>query len=453
MFGARARRSTAPGRARVALLGALAGCLVVTGCGASGAPGEVAPSKRLAESFNSDDLMNQLSAALTAKDKNRFLAVCAESIRPTVALWWDNLAALGTTVGVVADAAPGVATDENGNATVKIAAGARVSVDPINADLKREKAAPTTEYQLKVHVDEATRKPTITSWVSIDHAPWDAGKRLYVRKMGSAIVAGYPEERAAIDRVASAAKKAADYDIALYRSAGPNLLYQKGFVVFTSASAATRDQWFGSAARRKGLIGDSDGTTLGMPTASTNSGEPFLENSTAAARVVVRPDRSATELTTILVHEFVHANLMPRSSIWGSGDGSMPAWIAEGIARMVEDTYRSSPDPTRTSYSAQFLKDSLSTVSKDKLTGVLPTDQQLYGPGIAQWYDVAASVYYYIGHTYNLGKMFSAADSGYSGSDPFANVIKSADSKGYLTMYDASVIKQGWKNWLAETYG
>jgi hypothetical protein len=233
----------------------------------------------------------------------------------------------------------------------------------------------------------------------------------------------------------------------LYRATASSLLHQPGFVVFTSASSATRNRWFRSGDQLKGWIEDPLGISVPLSGASTRTGDAAPENGGIAARVVVRPDLGSEE-PAVLVHEFVHANLTSRGAIWGSGDESMPAWI-------VEDTYRSSPDPTRQVYSAQVLKDSLASLPKNKLTGALPTDDQLHnGADGSQWYDVAASVYYYIGHTYGIYKAYSAAELSYgTGDTPFDNVIKSVASNGTATMYDPRVIKRDWKRWLTETYG
>jgi hypothetical protein len=452
MFGARPQWAREP-RGATAVLITTALCLALSGCTSDSHRPQLKPN-RITEGFISQKFMNQLTADLAAKKKDQFLANFAEPARSAVALWWDNLAALGTTIGVVADSNPGPLLDENRNVTLKIVAGARNSLDPVNADIQKQKVVPATEYQVVVHVDEATKTPIITSWVSLDHAPWDEGKRLYVRKMGDVVVAGYPEERAAVDGIASAAKKAADYDLALYRAVGSDLLHQTGFVVFTSASLAIRGRWFQSGDDTKGRIVEPAGTSVPLIGASTRTGDATAEDGGIAARVIVQPDLGSGE-TAILVHEFVHANLTSRGAIWGSGDEQMPAWISEGIARLVEDTYRSSPDPTRQVYSAQVLKDSLASLSKSKLTGALPTDDQMHnGADVSQWYDVAASVYYYIGHTYGIYKAYYAAEAAYgTGNTPFDNVIKSADKNGTPTMYDPSVIKRDWKRWLTETYG
>jgi hypothetical protein len=123
---------------------------------------------------------------------------------------------------------------------------------------------------------------------------------------------------------------------------------------------------------------------------------------------------------------------------------------------LKDHTYLSNPDPTLQHYSAQRLKDSLATIPKNKLTGVPPTDDQLYGgthDDGRQWYDVAASVYYYIAFKYSAFKALAAAQESYADGVPFARVINTVGSNGTATMYDPTVIRQGWQAWLAQNYG
>jgi hypothetical protein len=434
----------------------LAGWLAVAGCGGPSAGSDGAAANRQPISFNPQPLLDELTAALAAKNRDGFLAPFAASAKPAAASWWDNLAALGFTTGAVATLRPGVTIDRSGNATMTIIAGARSDLDPVNADLKRENAVPTTEYEIGLRLDDGAKTPVITSWTSVQHAPWDDGKSMYVRRLDTVVVAGYADERAAVDQVADAAKKAADYDIAYYRSVAATLLHQPGFVVFTSASQSVRNLWFSGGTQPRGWTGEADGRSQPLPGISTHLGwaQPVL--STVAARVVVRPDLGDQETST-LVHEFIHANLASRAAAYYGADGqSMPAWVSEGIARLIEYTYLSNPDPTLQHYSAQRLKDSLATVPKNKLTGVPPTDNQLYGgtqDDGRQWYDVAASVYYYIAFKYSAFKALAAAQESYADGVPFAKVINTVGSNGTATMYDPTVIRQDWQAWLAQNYG
>jgi hypothetical protein len=310
-----------------------------------------------------------------------------------------------------------------------------------------------TSYRLTVHQDKESAPIRITGWTSLMNAPWDLSQ-LYVTKGRHVAVASYPDERRLADSLRADAERAAEYDIAMFKSNDKHDLKQTGFIVFVSAQAKRRATWLHAGKQPRGWSADPAGAAKPLP-GQPGTLLPGIEtNAVGGARVVFQPQGSSHENTAVLVHEFVHV-VFATDTIWAySDDKPAPAWTAEGIARLVESFYRTHPDPSLQTLEFN-LNEMHSNPLRSRFRGAPPTDAQLYNgtaAGGSFWYDVAASVYGYLAIKYGTFDAFYAARIGYTDdSTPFSGVVQS-DKGGTITYYRPSVIQAAWADWYRRTY-
>jgi hypothetical protein len=417
-----------------------------------------------------DALFARLTAALQSGNRAGFLGLAAPAARPAMTTWWDNLKAIGFTTGAVIPTAAHdlVHVDRHGNGTAVVLAGAHSPLDPADSNGKPD--VPLTRYRIGLHFARPGAIGQITSWTSLDHAPWDAGT-LYVRKDTHVVVAGPAAESGVVDQTVPVAEAAADYDIGLVNHVNSqDLNGQQGFVVFVSGHAATRDRWLTPVKQPSGwpprflsaqvfqLPGP--GTT---PVDATSAGS-VADGTTGGARVVVPPYQQdangpkAHGQTVTLVRDFMLSVMAAHNQALANGTPAIrvPSWSQEGFAVAVQLLFEANSNPVPAHYDFSLLTGDLHKLPARYKTGALPTAwKQLYGPPLApaeNWNEVAASVYAYIEAKYGMNQMFAAAMLMYTRyAKPFGNVLGpgSDPAKGTFVFRTSASVKAGWKAWLA----
>ena len=440
----------------------------VTSSSASAAQGSGA-TPRPAQTFP-DALFRQLTGYLQAGNKAGFLGLASAAARPAMQTWWDNLKAIGFTTGAVIPTARHdlVRVDRHGNGTAVVLAGVHSPLDP--ADNQGKPDVPLTRYRIGLHFASPGATGQITSWQSLDHAPWDQGT-LYVRKDTHVVVAGSAADSALVDQAVPIAESAATYDIGLVNHVNfKDLDQQQGFVVFVSASAATRNRWLTPVKQPSGwpprflsaqvfqLPGP--GTTQ---VDATGAGS-ISDGSSGGARVVVGPYRqdgnggTPHSQTVTLVRDFMLSILAAHDQALANGLAAIrvPSWSQQGFAVAVQLLFEANTDPAPARYDFSVLTGALHDLPASYKTGALPAAwKQLYGPplGIAEnWNEVAASVYAYIGAKYGMNQMFASAMLMYTRyAKPFGNVLApgSDPGAGKFVFRSPASVKAGWKAWLA----
>ena len=417
-----------------------------------------------------DALFRKLTGYLAARDEAGFLGLASAGARPALKTWWDNLQAIGFTTGAVIPTTSHdvVRVDREGDGSTVVLAGAHSPLDP--ADHNGKPDVPLTRYRIGLHFAGPAATGQITSWQSLDHAPWDQGT-LYVRKGPHVVVAGPAGDSALVDQTVPIAEAAADYDIGLVNHVNfQDLAQQQGFVVFVSSDAAVRNHWLTPVKQPSGwpprFLGaqvfqlPGPGTTQ-VDAASAGS---IADGSTGGARVVTGPysqDGNGGKpqgQTVTLVRDFMLSILAAHNQALANGLPAIrvPSWPQEGLAVAVQDLFEANTNPAPARYDFSALTAVLRSLPASYKTGALPTSgRQLYGSSLGtdeNWNDVAASVYAYIELKHGIGQMLASAILLYTRyAKPFGNVLGpgSDPGKGRYVFLTSASVKAGWKAWLA----
>ena len=416
------------------------------GNGGAGATTEPAAARtRPATVLTARDLALPLAAALKAHDRAAFLAFAAGSAQPAMANWWDNLDAIGFDTGAVSGpTGDGSATqlDEHGRGTVTFEIGVHSPLDPTrragDPDRIPRASVPSTRYDLDVHLATVGGDATITSWRPHDVvAPWD-GPKLYVRKDRNVVVAGLESDAARVDAVVTDAQAAAAWTLDFFHTRFEPLVRQAGFLVFVTTDPATSAGWFSKPADLKGWFGDRAAAAfplIGQAGPNPRGGGAPI----GGARVVVPGTPSGDGLRATLVHEFTHVLYAPDGR-WHSPAGStVPAWVPEGAARLVEATYVAhNPDAY---YDTTAIRAQIQQCAQEGLIHqVPPTDAEVYGGTDRQSecaYDVSAALLASLGRTVDANNLWQSIQlAAAHDSLPWAYVVES--TQGAAVHYHAA---------------
>jgi hypothetical protein len=417
-----------------------------------------------------DALFGKLTGYLQTGNKAGFLGLASAGARPAMQTWWDNLKAIGFTTGAVIPTARHdlVRVDRHGNGTAVVLAGAHSPLDP--SDNQGKPDVPLTRYRIGLHFARPGATGQITSWQSLDHAPWDQGT-LYVRKDTHVVVAGPAADSAMVDQTVPVAEAAAAYDIGLVNHVNfKDLDGQQGFVVFVSGRAATRDRWLTPVKQPSGWPPRFLSAQVfqlpgpGTTQVDATSAGSIADGTTGGARVVVPPYQQdangprAHGQTVTLVRDFMLSILAAHNQALANGLAAIrvPSWPQEGFAVAVQILFEANSNPVPAHYDFSLLTGDLHKLPASYKTGALPTAwKQLYGPPLdaaENWNEVAASVYAYIEARYGMNQMFAAAMLMYTRyAKPFGNVLGpgSDPAKGTFVFRTSDSVKAGWQAWLA----
>ncbi|MCU1356629.1 MAG: hypothetical protein JWM89_2047 [Acidimicrobiales bacterium] len=402
-----------------------------------------------ATALTANDLAVPLAAALKAHDRAAFLAFAAGSAQPAMANWWDNLDAIGFDTGAASGpTGDGSVTrlDAHGRGTVTLEIGVHSPLDPTRRDgdpiHTTRPSVPSTRYDLDVQLATVGRHPTITSWRPHDVvAPWD-GPKLYVRKDRNVVVAGLESDAARVDAAVADAQAAAAWTIDFFHDRFEPLVRQAGFVVFVTTDPTTSAGWFPKPADLKGWFGDR--TAAAFPLAGqAGKREGPGEAPIGGARVVVPGTQIGDGLRATLVHEFTHVLYAPDGRWHSPGGSTMPAWVPEGAARLVEATYVAhNPDAyyDTTAIRAQIQQ----CAQEDLLHDVPPSDAEVYGGGDRQSecaYDVSAALLASLGRTVDANNLWQSIQLAVvHDSAPWTYVVES--TQGAAVRYHATAEMQ-----------
>lgn len=412
-----------------------------------------------------DSLFKRLTTDIQGHNEKDFMSLVAPGAQPAVRTWWDNMAAMGYSTGLImpTDKSDQVNLDPKGDGTTIALAGTHNALDPLDNDKKPD--VPLERYQIGLHFSAPKAIGQITSWKPLGNAPWDQGK-LYVRKSGNVEVVGQASESAVVDETLPIAQTAADYDVGLINHVHPTDLRQEGFVVFVSGDPAVRNRWFTTTKQPSGWPpAQSSGLTAQLPGpgASADTNWPvgnLAKDTTGGARVIITPFENQSGgtkqvETAELVTRFAIDILSASNQDLFAGlapPPSIPDWATEGFGVAFEAAYYGNTNPAPDSYNFKVLNDEIRKLPATYKTGDLPTATELYNDSDdveTNWRLVAGSVYAYIATKAGMGQMLASAELMWTQfADPRGNVLKSSDGKGTLTFFDKNTIISGWKAYL-----
>jgi hypothetical protein len=423
-------------------------------------------------------LAAQVSAVLQHHDRAGFLALATDvTTRSKMAMWWDNVDALGFTFG---GAAPSGTSTAASDRHVDLGIGLHNPLDGTSTSAGGVTVpnSPTTWYRLTSAPGNGCLQ-RIAQWQDLSNAPWDEAERLTVVRTPHAVVAGPLSVASTVRRVAREAEKAARWDFSFFtKNNGQRYLdhlRQKGFVVFVPATDTQAAQWLRGyrAQSPSGWTADPTqfaGLTFPLespqyPTRDTlpdtPGGPPPYQDTyvpAGGARVIV--DRTATRLNdrgleATLVHEFVHDLLSTYNTGFYFGSKGVDAAVTEGAARLLETYFYDSPD-CYCKHHGQLPRAFVTLkVELRKHFGLFhgryPTDAQLYGGNgrlANYYYDLAASTFDY--EVYSGGVPFglqTMVDAYINGGGPFDGVF--LRYRGHTAIFaNARSEQRKWARWL-----
>ncbi len=405
-------------------------------------------------------LFGALTAALDRHDRAGFLRRFHGAAATSAGQWWDNLEAIGFeggAVGTYRNRGDSVALDRTGDGTLPIVlAGVHADSDRVGADGAR--FVPTTAYRWGVHYSSG--RLTVTSWTSLQQAPWDCGCRLHVARQGAAVVAAYPAEATLADDVVGSLAAALDWTATFGASVDATWPPLTGAVAFVTAQPTLMSGWFRA---RRADDPDRNAYWGHPPPAFTyylrsyDGPAPGIQHGGdyAGARILLGPD--ALEGTTeFLVHELVHYRLS--SDATADGFLTTNAWLEEGVAQMVQQIYVGTPaEAVAMADWSVGTKESGVGITGDRLDRDFhdrpPTAAQLYAADRNSrffWYQIAASVYNYLAVRYGLTVSLDVATAAHAGRSPF-ELVPDPDRPTH-TLAEAKV-QRAWAAWVRATYG
>lgn len=409
-------------------------------------------------------LFSDLTQDINSRNETAFLRMASPHARSAMKIWWDNLSAIGFTVGAVIPAAANdtVRINSDGNGSTIVLAGTHSPLDP---SYQGKPGVPLDRYRIGLHFSSATATGQITSWQPLDSDPWDNKAGLYVDKGINVVVAGLPSDSGVVQETLALAQTAATYDIGLLRQFNSNDLLQEGFVVFVSDDAQVRSGWFADDPQPKGwpLAWNGNRTfELAGPGQSpddyTSAPAGIADDTTGGARVVVTPyeqdgDTPQQEIMGLERDFMIDILAAHDQNLLNGppGPSSTPdAWTIEGLGIATEALYAGDTNPAPASYNFGPLTGFLHSMSAKFKTGKLPDARELVGANAQQWNDVAASVYEYIEQKYGINQMFASAILMWTGyTTPFGNVEDVAKSNANtFAFWKTSYVEKGWRAWL-----
>lgn len=465
----------------VALPGALA--LALSGCtkssgghGSTHSNGLPQTGRCTEQPYQRTDLLSlQMTAALQAHSKATFLKLAGPSAQSAMSTWYDNVSAVGFTTAAVGNAKSlsdgGI---ESGDAPKTQVATVGIGLhnafdETLKAIVKGEVDtgdAPATEYTLGtdvIHDGNQKCHLRITSWKSVNNAPWDTSQHLKIVRTKHVVIAGDPAAAADISRVAALAEKAATFDIGLFRSfKRPLDIRLKGFVMFVPTSNAQANSWFHypDAKKPSGWIADI-GNAFGVEyplngvqipvTKPVGAPKVNAVSQIGGGRVVLTSTglrHTSSEITAVLVHEFAHDIYNNYSLGWFTGK-PIDAALAEGAARYIESFYENNPNPYAFSHSMKVLAPIIRQ-HFSLFNGKTPTRSQVYGNVnlASYYYAVSASSFSYLAVKYGIAFAFQSIRDAYAnGGGPFSGIVTRING-GNVTFGDPGPFERAWAKWL-----
>ncbi|KTR85610.1 hypothetical protein [Leucobacter chromiiresistens] len=284
-----------------------------------------------AESSTYEQAWFDLNTALQTHDRELFLSYAEGDAQQQLALWWDNLSAIGWTTGFITPT-----TDEDGSQLVNIGVDLGFPANEMRGSGTADAGLILTQgsyYRITTSgSDDALR---ITSFVPRDIIqPWDEGK-IYVERRDHVVLFALEDERELVTRSIDEAEEAAATTLELATRMGGQVP-QTGFTSGITASNERLQHWrYGNREQPEGEI-DAAGfaRSLYRPSQSSELIDPTIAtgNATGGTTVILGPgadyDRRA-----VFIHEFAHAihyTAAPSQS-WGTSRAAL-----EGFARYAE---------------------------------------------------------------------------------------------------------------------
>lgn len=364
-----------------------------------------------------------MNEALQNHDRELFLSYAEGDAQAQLALWWDNLSALGWTTGFITPN-----TDTDGTQLVNIGVDLGFPANEMRGSGSADAGLILTQgsyYRITtMGSDESLR---ITSFVPRDVIqPWDDGK-LYVERRDHVVLFALEDERDLVTRSIDEAEEAAVTTLELATRMGGDVP-QTGFTSGITGSNERLERWrYGNQVKPEGEI-DAAGFARSSyrPQASEIIDPEIATGQATGGTTVVLGPGADFDRRVVFIHEFAHAihyTAAPSQS-WATSTAAL-----EGFARYAE--YASG--------ASQFiaypeLKSAVATLGVD----VFSDDRIYQESGAHEAYDAAGSYYLFVAE---------------NGGDPWALAIDSVTEGRPIyevaVESSAALSAENWQQWVA----
>lgn len=413
-----------------------------------------------------------MTNAIESHNRAAFLALAStDAARAKMGLWWDNASAVGFAGGE--SYVDNDANDPGHSALTSVILDVAlhspldvVSPGKYGAGI----LAPMTQYKAGIASVGAKCALSVTSWTSLADTPLDVPEHLYVVHTTHTVVAGEPQMKSEINRIAPIAEKAAVWDFGFFKETvggHSNYVQQKGFVVYIPTTNVQAEKWFRAptAPKAKGWTADAGnvaGTSYPLP-GPNSFGKPKLTgpklgqgSAVAGARVLLTATgrkESSLNLEATLVHEYVHDILTTDDISAYLGGKPLAAATAEGAARWIESYFRNSPASYKVGKKYARAQPNLRPTIKaniGRFNGKVPSDAQVYGSSSLAnfYYDLSASTFDYLAYKYGSPFALQSVINAYTnGGGPFGGVISNIKGST-ITFANPSSYVGPWAKWV-----
>lgn len=407
------------------------------------------PNTSSSGQFTGAYLVTNLNEALAERDRERFFQFVAGDAVAPLSLWWDNMEVLGWTHGafsLVPNQDHAYVDDEVVQAVTLGAVTAGSATIPDDSDHPDAglSYAPSNFYLTTIQVTDDGDSGMLTSWEPrVETAPWDLAP-LYAVISEHAVMAGYTDESALVDRVAGVVEESAEWVIETYQDETGTANAQR-FLTFVTEDATRFNAWFLSEAQNDGWVTDRAGTMFpqSRPFASPGLADDVATggyDTTAGGVLTIGPNGllyGLQDTQDTITHEFVHA--IHHTNV------SRPAYpgspVMEGWATYNESLFQG--DGTYASRYTHTGRTLRGCVAQD-FDGTFPTQDDFTSvETVGCAYSVSGSMYAY---AESLGiDVYELADLALEDGGDLADV---ADQLGGPALDEAA-----WAQWVRSTFG
>ncbi|MBS3183153.1 hypothetical protein [Leucobacter manosquensis] len=376
-----------------------------------------------AETSSYDQAWFDMNEALQQHDRELFLSYAEGDAQAQLALWWDNLSALGWTTGFIAPN-----TDADGSQLVNIGVDLGFPANEMRGSGAADAGLILTQGSYyRITTTGSGDSLRITSFVPRDVIqPWDDGK-IYVERRDHVVLFALEDERELVTRTIDEAEEAAVTTLELATRMGGDVP-QTGFTSGITASNERLERWrYGNLEKPEGEIDAAGFARSSYRPQGSEIIDPSIATgqATGGTTVVLGPgadfDRRA-----VFIHEFAHAihyTAAPSQS-WATSTAAL-----EGFARYAE--YASG--------AAQFiaypeLKAAVASLGVDVFS-----DERIYQEaGALEAYDAAGSYYLFVAE--NGGDPWALAVDSVTEGRPISEVAAASS---------AALSAENWQLWVA----
>ncbi|MFD5599117.1 hypothetical protein ACFWHR_03570 [Leucobacter sp. NPDC058333] len=376
------------------------------------------------ETSSHEKIWHDMNTALQTQDRELFLSYADGDAKGQLALWWDNLSAIGWTTGYVSPN-----TDADGSQVVTIGVDLAFPANQMRGSGAIDAGLILTQgFTYKITTAGSDDDLRITSFVPGDVImPWDDGK-LYVERRDHVVLFALEDERALVTEHIDEAERSAVETIDLATKMGGEIP-QTGFASGITGSDERFERWrFGTEVPTEGKV---DASAFARPSFRPYQASEIIDpklavgSETGGTTVIMGPG-AAYDFRLVFIHEFAHAihfTAAPELS-WSYSKASM-----EGFARYAE--YASGASEF---VAYPELKNAVATLG----AGAFADERFTMEPDVHFAYDSAGSCYLFVAE---------------NGGDPWALAVDAVTQGRDITDLAAetspTLSVANWQQWVA----